>query len=267
MKLFFKVLWRVLLVTAFIVIALPYISPRFKGILNNFVHPILPEVSQIMYSESKTARENLILKKRLAYYQSQKRLADSLFDENKKLRELLEIQEIPFFDTIVASVSARSPLTAERRFIIDKGEIHGLSQGMPVLTDNSIIGRVYQVNRDHSLVLTLASLSIFCRVKGTNAYGKLNGEAKTSKSGKLLCELNWLPRDEELRPGMTVLTSGFGSEEEISQSGAGLIPKNLKVGIIHKLFKNEKFQKAIVELSADWQSFEHVIILKKKLNQ
>jgi len=226
-------------------------------------------MSKALYAESEIAKENLLLKERVAYYQSQKEYWDSLFDENKKLRELQKMQPVPLFSTIVASVSVRSPMTIKYRFIIDKGEIHGLVKGMPVLVGDSILGRVVEVNSDHAVVGTLAmkSVNVFCRIKGTDYYGKLNGEAKRSEQGKLFCELTWLPRDVELKPGMVVLTSGFASEEEMVRSGAGLIPRNLKVGIIRELSKNEKFQKAVVELSADWQSFEHITVLKKNLDQ
>ena len=66
---------------------------------------------------------------------------------------------------------------------------------------------------------------------------------------------------------MIVLTSGFASEEEMLRSGAGLIPRNIKIGIIRGISKNEKFQEAVVELSANWRSFEHITVLKKNLEE
>lgn len=266
---FLKIFWIVLLVSAFFLLVLPYVSPRFRGLLNNFVHPILPGVSKSLYAESDIAKENAVLKERVSYYQSQKEYWDSLFDENKKLREFQKMRQIPLYNTIVASVSVRSPLTGKYRFIIDKGELHGLKIGMPVLVADSILGRVVEVRGDHAVVGTLAmqSVNVFCRIKGTDYYGKLSGEAKRSEQGKLFCSLTWLPRDVELKEGMLVLTSGFASEEEMLRSGAGLIPRNLKIGVIRGVSKNEKFQKAIVELSANWRSFEHITVLKKNLEK
>ena len=269
MRRFLKIFWIVSLVLAFFLLVLPYISPRFRGLLNNFVHPILPGMSKALYAESEIEKENKVLKERLAYYNSQKEYWDSLFDENRKLRELQKMQPIPLFNTIVASVSVRSPLTGKYRFIIDKGKIHGLVQGMPVLVGDAILGRVIEVQEDHAAVGTLAlkSVNVFCRIKGTDYYGKLSGEAQKSEQGKLFCKLTWLPRDVKLKAGMIVLTSGFASEEEMNQSGAGLIPRNLKVGVIRDVSKNEKFQEAVVEISANWRSFEHITVLKKNLEQ
>ena len=226
-------------------------------------------MSKALYAESEIEKENKVLKERLAYYNSQKDYWDSLFDENRKLRELQKMQPIPLYNTIVASVSVRSPLTIKYKFIIDKGKIHGLEVGMPVLVGDSILGRVFEVQDDHAAVDTLVSerVNVFCRIKGTDYYGKLSGEAKRSEEGKLFCRLTWLPRDVKLKRGMIVLTSGFASEEEMKQSGAGLIPRNLKVGIIRDFSKNEKFQEAVVEISANWKSFEHITVLKKNLEQ
>lgn len=266
---FLKVFWIVSIVLAFFLLILPYMSPRFRGLLNNFVHPILPGVSKSLYAEADIVKENSVLKERVAHYQSQKDFWDSLFDENRKLRERLKMQTTPLYNTIVASVSVRSPLTAKYRFIVDKGEIHGLKIGMPVLVEDSVLGRIVEVRRDHAVVGTLAmqSISVFCRIKGTGIYGKLSGEAQRSEEGKLFCKLVWLDRDVELKPGMIVLTSGFASEEEMLRSGVGLIPRNLKIGIIRDVSKNEKFQEAIVELSANWRSFEHITVLKKNLTE
>ncbi|MCM8528401.1 MAG: rod shape-determining protein MreC [Lentisphaeraceae bacterium] len=269
MRRFLKIFWVVSIVLAFFLLVLPYVSPRFRGLLNNLVHPILPGVSKSLYSESDIVKENSVLKERVAYYQSQKDFWDSLFDENRKLREFQKMQPIPLYSTIVASVSVRSPLTGKYRFIIDKGEIHGLKPGMPVLVGDSILGRIVEVRGDHAVVGTLAmqSVNVFCRIKGTDYYGKLSGEAQMSEEGKLFCSLTWLPRDVELKPGMIVLTSGFASEEEMLRSGAGLIPRNIKIGTIRDVSKNEKFQEAVVELSANWRSFEHITVLKKNLEE
>lgn len=269
MRRFLKIFWVASIVLVFFLLILPYISPRFRGLLNNFIHPILPGVAKSLYAESEIVKENKVLKERVAYFQSQKEYWDSLFDENKRLRDMLKMQQIPLFNTIVASVSVRSPLTGKYRFIIDKGNIHGLVVGMPVLVEDSLLGRVVEVRRDHAVVGTLAmqSVNVFCRIKGTDYYGKLSGEAKSSEEGKLYCQLTWLPRDVEIKPGMIVLTSGFASEEEVVRSGAGLIPRNLKVGIVRDVSKNEKFQNAVVELTANWQSFEQITVLKKNLDQ
>ena len=125
-----------------------------------------------MYSESEVAKENLILKERVAYYQSQKEYWDSLFEENKKLRDLLKMQQIPLFNTIVASVSVRSPKTWKYRLIIDKGDMHGLVVGMPVLVGDAVLGRVVEVHNEHAIVGTLAmkNVNIFCRIKVSDIF-------------------------------------------------------------------------------------------------
>ena len=169
------------------------------------------------------------------------------------------------FEAVVANVIVKNPMTGKYRFIVNKGEESGIKLGMPVLIGSSVLGRTIEVKKDYSVIGTLAmkDVSIFCIIKGTSFYGKLSGEAQKVEQGKLYCKLTWLPRDADIKPGMVVNTSGFASEEDKETSGVGLIPKNLKIGTVSEVSRDEKFQEAIVELSADWAQFEDVTILKK----
>ena len=151
------------------------------------------------------------------------------------------------------------------RFIINKGLDSDLKLGMPVMVGSSMLGRILEVKNDYSVVGTLAmrNVSVYCQIKGTNFYGKLSGEAKKTEKGKLFCKLTWLPRDAEIKPEMVVYTSGFASEEDKQTSAVGLIPKNIKIGTVREVSHDEKFQEAVIELSADWARFEDVTVLVK----
>ena len=265
MRKLLKLFWVASLVLVFFLLILPYVSPRYKGLLSNFITPILPGLSDDFYSESKLLLENQELQKRLRALESRQDYWDSLFSENQKLRKLLKMELIVKFEALVAKVTVKNPLTGKYRFVVDRGSADGLKLGMPVMTGGALLGRVTELQKKTAVVGTLAksTVKVFCQIKGTNFYGKLNGEGDRLEDGKLVCQLVRLPRDAKITPGMVVNTSGFSSDNDRQASGVGLIPKNLQVGIVKSVSKNEKFQNALVELSANWVSFEYVTILIK----
>jgi rod shape-determining protein MreC len=245
---------------------MPYVSPRFRGFLDNLVHPYLPQMSLKLYSDSGLAEENKKLQKKLAYYESQQDYWGRLFDENEKLRELNGMPKRTAYEAHLAQVSVKNPLTGKFRFLIDKGSDQGLYKGMPVMVEDSLYGRLLEVKKDHAVVGTVAmkKIQVYCRIKGTDIFGKLSGEVSGASEGEQLCLLTWLPRDADIKPGMLIETSGFSSEKGAAEVGAGLIPGGMEVGIVKSVSRDEKFQQAHIVLSANWQSFDYVTVLKKK---
>ena len=265
MRKLFKFVWITLLVLSFFLLVLPYFSPRFRGMLNNFITPVLPSFGKTFYSESELIKENEELREKLESYEAKQDYIDALYEENQRLRKEHNLEESVKFETVLAKITVRNPLTGKYRFIIDKGAKSGLKLGMPVMVGRNLIGRVVEVEKDHSVIGTLAmkNISVYCQIKGTDFHGKLNGEASRYDNRRLFCRLTWLPRDAEISKGMVVLSSGFSSEVDRRNKGVGLIPENLKVGQIIEVSKNEKYQEAVIELSAPWVGFETVTVLKK----
>ncbi|MCM8532934.1 MAG: rod shape-determining protein MreC [Lentisphaeraceae bacterium] len=266
MRRFLKFLWILSLVAVFFLLLLPYISPNFRGYLDNLVHPFLPKVSDQFYSTTDLQKENDKLRKQLAEYESQEDYWNRLFEENKTLRDLHKMPERPKYETVLSQVTVRNPLTGKFRFMIDKGEKEELIPGMPVLVGPNLFGRILEVEKTHSVVGSLAmkKVLVYCRIKGTEVFGRLSGEVSGAGKGELFCKLIWLSRDAELKPGMVVITSGFTVEQHAVEAGAGLIPGGIEIGKIVSLSKNEKYQEAVVSLSAHWQHFDYVTVLKKK---
>ena len=230
------------------------------------IHPLLPKVSTQFYSMKDLEKENAELRQQLADFESKKDHWSSLFEENSELRSYTELPKRTDYKTIVAQVSSRSPLTGKSRFIINKGKESDLKVGLPVMVRDCLIGRLMDVQEGYSVVVTIVeeSMPVYCRLKGTEFFGKLSGEMPSDSSDELLCKLKWLYRDVKIVPGMLVETSGFTSERTAIKSGAGLIPGALKIGKLKSVSKNEKYQEAAVIISADWKSFDYVSILIKE---
>ena len=169
------------------------------------------------------------------------------------------------YKSVVAEVSVRSPFNGNSRFIINRGSESGLKIGHPVLVYDCMFGRIAEVKKNYSVVTTILeeSVPVFCRIKGTEMFGLLSGEEKSDSKDEVVCKLVYLPRDELIKPGMLVETSGFSTEFDARELGTGVIPGSIKIGKVKSVSKNEKNQEAAVALSANWKDFDYVTILLK----
>ncbi|NQZ59396.1 MAG: rod shape-determining protein MreC [Lentisphaeraceae bacterium] len=263
MRRLIRTTWISILVLSCFLLVLPYLSPRYRGLLNNFFHPIIPDLSERFYSDSELQKENAQLRSKLNELDAQQGYWNNLFNENRRLRQQLKLKKSSRYETVVAEVSVRSPLNMRTNFIIAKGKDFGLAVGMPVLVGDSLIGRIAEVSSTYSMVKTFITpdVRLFCKVKGTESYGRLNGEAELGEN--LFCRLTWLPRESVIKPGMFVTSAGLSDDEKSPGAGTGLVPGGLKVGVISSVSKNVKFQEAVVKLSAAWRDFKYVSVLKK----
>ena len=266
MRKLLKLLWVLLLIALFFLLILPYISPNFRGLLNNAILPFLPKVSEQFYSMKDLEAENADLRERLAKLESLQDHWNSLIDTNQTLRSISQLPKRDNYKSVVAQVSVRSPLKGNSRFIINRGTESGLKVGHPVLVYDCMFGRIVEVKKNYSVVTTILeeSVPVFCRIKGTEMFGLLKGEIKSDLKDEIVCKLIYLPREEPVVSGMLVETSGFSTEFDARELGAGVIPSAIKIGKIKSVSKNEIDQKAEVVLSAKWKSFDYVTILIKE---
>lgn len=211
-------------------------------------------------------KENKEVREKQAEFESLKDHWNSLFDENQELRNIVNLPKRLDYKAVVAQVSARSPLTGNSTFIINRGSESGLKVGQPVLVFDCMFGRIVEVKRSYSVVTTILekSVPVFCRIKGTEMSGLLKGEIKSNSKDEVVCKLVYLPRDELIKPGMLVETSGFSSEFDVRELGTGVIPGSIKIGKVKSVSKNEKNQEAEVILGAKWKGFQYVTILIKE---
>ena len=68
--------------------------------------------------------------------------------ENKRLRHLLQFANHSIYSPIAAKVVSESFNGSKSRFLINAGSSSGISEGMPVLNEHGLIGRVVEVSED-----------------------------------------------------------------------------------------------------------------------
>lgn len=174
--------------------------------------------------------------------------------ENEQLRGLLNFaQTRPRLELrgaqIVATVIGEESTNFIGTILIDLGREHGINVGMPVVTDQGLVGRISEVTDTLSKVLLLNDPS--SSASALLADSRLNGIVSGSTSGALI--MDFIPQGQEFREGELVLSSGLG----------GKFPKGLVIGTIESIesLPNAVFQKASVRPSVDFGSLELVMVI------
>ncbi|MCO6450606.1 MAG: rod shape-determining protein MreC [Caldilineales bacterium] len=174
--------------------------------------------------------------------------------ENEQLREFFKFAQInPTYDYRGGQIIARvinepaSPYSDIVR--IDLGSEEGIAQGMPVVTDRGLVGRIVETTPHTSQVLLLTdpNSAINVMTQSSRAPGMLGGRA-----GQLPL-MDFIPDDVGVSEGEIVITSGLG----------GNFPKGLIVGQITEVLQNDNraFQQAIVQHTVDFERLELVLVI------
>ena len=170
--------------------------------------------------------------------------------ENKALLQLLDFtQANPSYEYQAAEVIGRDPSNLLRCIFINAGARHGLEQGMPVVTERGLVGRVTEVSVDAAevLLITDVSSSVNALIQGSRAIGIIEGQV----GGGLI--MKYIPQGEVIQVGDMVITSGLG----------GNFPKKLVIGQITAVLQwdFEMFQQAEVRPAVDFNKLESVLVI------
>lgn len=150
---------------------------------------------------------------------------------------------------VAADVIGRDPSPFLHYIIINRGSNDGILRGMPVVTDQGLVGRVDAVIADAARVQLIADplSAVNVRLQTSDVEAVLNG----SVTGDL--SLNLIPQDVTIEEGDLVLTSGLG----------GGYPTDLPIGQVTNIRKREAdlFQQASVQPVVDFSRLSIVLII------
>jgi len=170
-------------------------------------------------------------------------------DERNRLRDLLGFHKDSFFEFLPCDVIARSSSRFHHSITVDRGSDSGVLPGMPVVGYRGLAGRVTQVFPTSSRVLLLnnKSVSVSCLVKRSRVVGVLAWERGN------LFGLDYVGREEDVLPGDTLITSGFGR----------VFPKGFPVGTVFQVTeeKTELSRRIGIVSMTDLNKLEEVFII------
>ena len=150
---------------------------------------------------------------------------------------------------IAAAVIGRDPSPFLHYVIINRGSDDGLRKGMPVVTQQGLVGQIAAVTAGGARVQLIndpgATVNVLLQQSETEAV--LTGDI----TGGLNLEL--IPQSATVQAGDLIVTSGYG----------GSFPANLLVGQVSTVRSNayDLFQSASVQPAVDFSQLEIVLVI------
>lgn len=172
-----------------------------------------------------TNKENVRLRRDMSRLEAQKASLMEAAIQNRRLRKIVNLSESRRFESLLCSVIGVDASRLFSSVFVDRGSDDGLSRNMPIITYDGVVGKIVKISRHTARVqlLTDARSSVAVLVQRSRAPGILQG------TGSNLCEMVYIDAGADIRPGDTLLTSGFG----------GVFPRGLRVGTVRSVVKKK----------------------------
>jgi rod shape-determining protein MreC len=265
MKNTFPQLWQTLVLLVVIggvlLLALSgYLSPVFRVALSPFINVQgwLSNRYTALYEFLTMPRDVALLRQRNLELESQvSQLQTQVIQLQQQLREaqilyaLLDFARArPENQYVAAAVIGRDPNPFIQYIIIDKGSDDGIRHGMPVITQQGLVGRIDAVTAGASRIQLIvdANSAVNVRIQASQTNALLSG----SLTGDI--NLQEVPQDVVIQPGELVMTSGLG----------GNYPADVLIGQVVTVRKSDTdlFQTASVQPAVDFTNLRAVLVVK-----
>lgn len=179
---------------------------------------------------------------------------DELKNQNDLYRRFFSISDSNADYTLEpATVIAHVPDDPSGSFIINIGQSQGITSGMPVITENGLVGIVGRVSERYCRVLTLMDPAVNIGVLDSTTLdtGILTGDAAMSEDNT--ARLTYLRLQSEASAGDLILTSGYGEQ----------IPQGLTVGYLSEvsLAATGLTLEGVIDLSARPENARQVFVI------
>ena len=174
-----------------------------------------------------------------------------VLQENNRYKKLLDFKSQLVFSSVVANVIGREPSNWNAAIIIDKGEAHGLKQGMPVVTALGVVGKISEVSKNTSKVILLIdpNFSVAAVTERSREGGLVSGTLQG------LCRMRYLSPSANIEIGDQVVTSKLSSS----------FPEGLLIGEVVTIEESQSSPtiECLIEPAVSSTQMEEVIVIQK----
>jgi len=200
--------------------------------------------------------QRVLIQKNKSYNKctSQEVQINNLKYENEILKKNLKLNNLlSDYQVINATAIYRNPSFWFNTLIIDKGEKDDIKEGLPVITEGTLIGYVEKVSSKTSQIKLITSdNNISVGIEGTNGYnhGLITGYDAIND----LLIISGITEYDNVYINAKVVTTGIGS-----------FPSGLLVGYVTKI-EDEKYnisKKLYVESAVNLSDIRYVSIIKR----
>ena len=170
---------------------------------------------------------------------------------NMRLERLLDMKKSIQDPTVSATVIGEDVTSWFRTLVINRGSSEGIREGMAVVSADGVVGQTVKVSPSTSRVLLLTdhASGIAATIQRSRARGVVKGK------NELLCTLEFTTREEDVKVGDTVITSGIG----------GVFLKGLPIGEVTMVKRGQYgiFQTVSIRPAVNLPHLEEVLVVQR----
>ena len=218
-----------------------WVGSRTADAINGF--------TDVFFEYDRLVKENQELKETVESLDAESNDASALREENAWLKEYLTLKgDNPDFDLTDARVVSREAGNDSTLLGLDRGAVHGVKQGMPVICQQGLFGTVVEVGLDWCKVkgIVEADQSVGAYTERTGAIGVVKGDVNLRGEG--VCVMQYV-KDADVRIGDRVYTAG-GEESNY--------PSGLLIGEISSIEADSVGLTVIVRPAVDFTAIDRL---------
>jgi rod shape-determining protein MreC len=139
-----------------------------------------------------------------------------------------------------------------RSALLDRGQVHGVRAGMPVISEQGLVGLVRATSS--TAARTMLLLDRQSALDGTVQRSRTRGIVRGLGSERL--EFEFVARGHDVLEGDILMTSGLG----------GVYPKGLRIGTVVEVLSPDAqlMQRALISPSVDFGRLEQVFVMLRR---
>lgn len=167
----------------------------------------------------------------------------------ERIAAMREEFEIPMLPAQLVGVDVSAWF---RSALVDRGRTHGVRSGMPVISDNGLVGLVTATSRRASKVMLLVDRQT--ALDGVVQRSRARGIVRGGQNEELVFE--FVARQGDVEIGDVVITSGLG----------GVYPKGLRIGEVTHVSPSDAqmLQTATIRPAVDFGRLEQVFLMLRR---
>lgn len=169
--------------------------------------------------------------------------------KGEKYKAMLEFKEKSPMKLLAAEVVGKTIIQLRNTATLNVGSRDGVKEGMPVITERGLVGRVVGLNDRYSIVQLLVNVDtkVPARMLGSRNEGIVTWEP----DGVMV--MKYVPTALKQKKGDTVITS----------SQSIFFPENLPIGVISDVQEEQGtlFDRIIIEPAANFATFEEAFVV------
>jgi rod shape-determining protein MreC len=167
----------------------------------------------------------------------------------ERIAAMREEFEIPMLPAQLVGVDVSAWF---RSALVDRGRTHGVRSGMPVISDNGLVGLVTATSRRAAKVMLLVDRQ--SALDGVVQRSRARGIVRGAQNDELVFE--FVARQGDVEVGDVLITSGLG----------GVYPKGLRIGEVTHVSPSDAqmLQTATIRPAVDFGRLEQVFLMLRR---